>query len=70
LITAPQGNHESSALEIHLLVGGVAVIKVGAVTVTEMKEKRARVEDALNATHAAVEEVIVPGGGGNPGMGM
>jgi chaperonin GroEL len=45
------------------LAGGVAVIKVGAATETEMKEKRARVEDALHATRAAVEEGIVPGGG-------
>jgi len=45
------------------LVGGVAVIKVGAATETEMKEKKARVEDALSATRAAVEEGIVPGGG-------
>jgi chaperonin GroEL len=45
------------------LVGGVAVINVGAVTETEMKEKKARVEDALHATKAAVEEGIVPGGG-------
>jgi chaperonin GroEL len=45
------------------LVGGVAVINVGASTETEMKEKKARVEDALNATRAAVEEGIVPGGG-------
>jgi chaperonin GroEL len=45
------------------LVGGVAVIKVGAATETEMKEKKARVEDALNATRAAAEEGIVPGGG-------
>ncbi|MBW1990399.1 MAG: chaperonin GroEL [Deltaproteobacteria bacterium] len=45
------------------LVGGVAVIKIGAATETEMKEKKARVEDALNATRAAVEEGIVPGGG-------
>jgi len=45
------------------LVGGVAVIKVGAATETEMKEKKARVEDALNATKAAVEEGIVAGGG-------
>jgi chaperonin GroEL len=44
-------------------VGGVAVIKVGAATETEMKEKKARVEDALHATRAAVEEGIVPGGG-------
>jgi len=45
------------------LAGGVAVINVGAATETEMKEKKARVEDALNATRAAVEEGIVPGGG-------
>ena len=45
------------------LAGGVAVIKVGAATETEMKEKKARVEDALHATRAAVEEGIVPGGG-------
>jgi chaperonin GroEL len=45
------------------LVGGVAIINVGAATETEMKEKKARVEDALNATKAAVEEGIIPGGG-------
>jgi chaperonin GroEL len=45
------------------LVGGVAVVKVGAATETEMKEKKARVEDAMHATKAAVEEGIVPGGG-------
>jgi chaperonin GroEL len=45
------------------LIGGVAVINVGAATEVEMKEKKARVEDALNATRAAVEEGIVPGGG-------
>jgi chaperonin GroEL len=45
------------------LIGGVAVIKVGAATETEMKEKKARVEDAMHATKAAVEEGIVPGGG-------
>jgi len=45
------------------LVGGVAVINVGAATEAEMKEKKARVEDALNATRAAVEEGVVPGGG-------
>ena len=44
-------------------MGGVAVIKVGAATETEMKEKKARVEDAMHATRAAVEEGIVPGGG-------
>ena len=45
------------------LSGGVAVIKVGAATETEMKERKLRIEDALNATKAAVEEGIVPGGG-------
>jgi len=45
------------------LVGGVAVIKIGAATETELKEKKARVEDAMHATRAAVEEGIVPGGG-------
>jgi len=45
------------------LVGGVAIIKVGAATEVEMKEKKARVEDALHATRAAVEEGVVPGGG-------
>jgi len=45
------------------LVGGVAVLNIGAATETEMKEKKARVEDALNATRAAVEEGVVPGGG-------
>jgi chaperonin GroEL len=45
------------------LVGGVAIIKVGAATETELKEKKARVEDAMHATKAAVEEGIVPGGG-------
>ena len=48
------------------LAGGVAVINVGAATETEMKEKKARVEDALHATRAAVEEGIVPGGGTAP----
>merc|ERR1712151_446628 len=45
------------------LAGGVGVLKVGAATEVEMKEKKARVEDALNATRAAVEEGVVPGGG-------
>src|SRR5439155_24004583 len=45
------------------LAGGVAVINVGATTETEMKERKARVEDALHATRAAIEEGIVPGGG-------
>jgi chaperonin GroEL len=58
-------DHDREKLEERLakLVGGVAVIKVGAATETEMKEKKARVEDALHATRAAVEEGIVPGGG-------
>src|SRR5207302_1616079 len=45
------------------LVGGVAIVKVGAATETEMKEKKARVEDAMHATKAAVDEGVVPGGG-------
>jgi chaperonin GroEL len=45
------------------LAGGVAVIKVGAATETELKERKLRIEDALNSTRAAVEEGIVPGGG-------
>jgi chaperonin GroEL len=57
------GERRSQAVGIAKLVGGVAVIKVGAYTETEMKEKKARVEDALHATRAAVEEGIVPGGG-------
>jgi chaperonin GroEL len=59
-------NYDKEKLQERLakLVGGVAVIQVGAATETEMKEKKARVEDALNATRAAVEEGIVPGGGG------
>ncbi len=58
-------DYDSEKLQERLakLVGGVAVINVGAATETEMKEKKARVEDALNATRAAVEEGIVPGGG-------
>src|SRR5207248_8018932 len=57
-------DYDSEKLQERLakLVGGVAVIKVGAATETEMKEKKARVEDALHATRAAVEEGIVPGG--------
>ena len=50
------------------LAGGVAVIKVGAAAEVEMKEKKARVEDALHATRAAVEEGVVPGGGDMGGM--
>ena len=58
------GDRRKAMLEdIAKLVGGVAVVKVGAATETEMKEKKARVEDALHATRAAVEEGIVPGGG-------
>ena len=45
------------------LAGGVAVVKVGAATETEMREKKLRLEDAINATKAAIEEGIVPGGG-------
>ncbi len=58
-------DYDSEKLQERLakLVGGVAIIKVGAATETEMKEKKARVEDALHATRAAVEEGIVAGGG-------
>ena len=58
-------DYDREKLQEHLakLIGGVAVINVGAATEAEMKEKKARVEDALNATRAAVEEGIVPGGG-------
>ena len=58
-------DYDREKLQVRLakLVGGVAVIKVGAATETEMKEKKARVEDAMHATRAAVEEGIVPGGG-------
>ena len=58
-------DYDSEKLQERLakLVGGVALLKIGAATETEMKEKKARVEDALNATRAAVEEGIVPGGG-------
>jgi chaperonin GroEL len=60
-----KSNYDSEKLQERLakLVGGVAVVQVGAATEVEMKEKKARVEDALNATRAAVEEGIVPGGG-------
>ena len=51
------------ALVLYALAGGVAIIRVGAATEVEMKEKKHRVEDALSATRAAVEEGIVPGGG-------
>jgi chaperonin GroEL len=58
-------DHDREKLQERLarLVGGVAVVRVGAATETEMREKKARVEDALNATRAAIEEGIVPGGG-------
>src|SRR3954469_4046261 len=64
-IEDPTSDYDREKLQERLakLSGGVAVIKVGAATETEMKEKKARVEDALNATRAAVEEGIVPGGG-------
>ena len=64
-IEEASGEYDREKLQERLakLAGGVAVIKVGAATEAEMKEKKARVEDALNATRAAVEEGIVPGGG-------
>jgi chaperonin GroEL len=64
-IEATTSDYDREKLQERLakLVGGVAVIKVGAATETEMKEKKARVEDAMHATRAAVEEGIVPGGG-------
>jgi len=61
--TTSEYDREKLQERLAKLVGGVAVINVGAATETEMKEKKARVEDALNATRAAVEEGIVPGGG-------
>ena len=61
--TASEYDREKLQERLAKLVGGVAVVKVGAATETEMKEKKARVEDALHATRAAVEEGIVPGGG-------
>ena len=63
--TRPTSDYDREKLQERLakLIGGVAVINVGAATETEMKEKKDRVEDALNATRAAVEEGIVPGGG-------
>ncbi|MFA6955001.1 MAG: chaperonin GroEL [Thermoanaerobaculia bacterium] len=61
--TASDYDREKLQERLAKLVGGVAVIKVGAATETEMKEKKARVEDAMHATKAAVEEGIVPGGG-------
>jgi chaperonin GroEL len=64
-IEASTSDYDREKLQERLarLVGGVAVIKVGAATETEMKERKARVEDALSATRAAVEEGVVPGGG-------
>ncbi len=64
-IEATTSDYDREKLQERLakLVGGVAVIKVGAATETELKEKKARVEDAMHATRAAVEEGIVPGGG-------
>src|SRR5581483_2998077 len=64
-IEASTSDYDREKLQERLakLVGGVAVIKVGAATETELKEKKARVEDAMHATRAAVEEGIVPGGG-------
>jgi chaperonin GroEL len=64
-IETSSGDYETQKLQERLakLVGGVAMIKVGALTEAEMKEKKDRVEDALHATRAAVEEGIVPGGG-------
>jgi chaperonin GroEL len=64
-VDATTSDYDREKLQERLakLAGGVAVIRVGAATETEMKEKKARVEDALNATRAAVEEGVVPGGG-------
>jgi chaperonin GroEL len=62
-ITTSDFDREKLQERLARLAGGVAVIKVGAATETEMKEKKLRIEDALNATRAAVEEGIVPGGG-------
>jgi len=64
-VDGASGEYDREKLQERLakLAGGVAVIRVGAATEAEMKEKKARVEDALNATRAAVEEGIVPGGG-------
>jgi chaperonin GroEL len=61
--TTSDSDREKLQERLAKLAGGVAVIKVGAPTEMAMKEKKARVEDALNATRAAVEEGIVPGGG-------
>jgi chaperonin GroEL len=61
--TSSDYDREKLQESVAKLAGGVAVIKVGAATEVEMKEKKARVEDALHATRAAVEESVVPGGG-------
>ena len=61
--TSSDYDREKLQERVAKLAGGVAVIKVGAATEVEMKEKKARVEDALHSTRAAVEEGIVPGGG-------
>jgi chaperonin GroEL len=61
--TASDYDREKLQERLAKIIGGVAIISIGAATETEMKEKKARVEDALNATRAAVEEGIVPGGG-------
>ena len=61
--TSSDYDREKPQERVAKLAGGVAVIKVGAATEVEMKEKKARVEDALHATRAAVEEGVVPGGG-------
>jgi chaperonin GroEL len=61
--TTSDYNREKLQERLAKLVGGVAVIRVGAASATELKEKKARVEDAMHATHAAVEEGIVPAGG-------
>src|SRR5439155_22693932 len=61
--TTSEDDREKLQERLAKLAGGVAVINVSAATETEMKEKKARVEDALHATRAAVEEGIVPGGG-------
>jgi chaperonin GroEL len=61
--TTSEYDREKLQERLAKLVGGVAIVKVGAATETEMREKKARVEDALHATRAAVEEGIVPGGG-------
>ena len=62
-VTTSEYDKEKLQERLAKLSGGVAVIKVGAATETEMKEKKLRIEDALNATRAAVAEGIVPGGG-------